>query len=325
MSRMQGKALPKGAQAPNYAGIDVCKDWLDAKLRPSDKAMRLANDASGHKRLSRFMADNGVVLLVMEATGKYHRAAQRSLYANGFAVAVVNPKRARSFAESIGALAKTDEVDASVLAMMGEMLRPDATPPASKALGKMQELVRARQAALADRTAMQNRMGESTCDAVRESLNAVIEAINSAVAKLDAEIAKLIAGDGGLSRRMEILVSIPGVGPVTAASLIADLPELGECDDKAIAALVGVAPFAADSGDFRGQRRIRGGRSALRSTVYMAAVAAARSNPDMKRVYERLKTAGKASKVALTAVMRKLVILANALVKTDRKWTPRTA
>jgi transposase len=209
--------------------------------------------------------------------------------------------------------------------MMGETLRPDATPPASKTLGKMQELVRARQAALADRTAMQNRMGESTCDAVRESLNAVIEAINSAVAKLDAEIAKLIAGDGGLSRRMEILVSIPGVGPVTAASLIADLPELGECDDKAIAALVGVAPFAADSGDFRGQRRIRGGRSALRSTVYMAAVAAARSNPDMKRVYERLKAAGKASKVALTAVMRKLVILANALVKTDRKWTPRTA
>lgn len=234
MSRMQGKALPKGAQAPNYAGIDVCKDWLDAKLRPSDKAMRVANDASGHKRLSRFMADNGVVLIVMEATGKYHRAAPRSLYANGFAVAVVNPKRARSFAESIGALAKTDEVDASVLAMMGETLRPDATPPASKALGKMQELVRARQAALADRTAMQNRMGESTCDAVRESLNAVIEAINSAVAKLDAEIAKLIAGDGGLSRRMEILVSIPGVGPVTAASLIADLPELGECDDKAM-------------------------------------------------------------------------------------------
>jgi transposase len=261
----------------------------------------------------------------MEATGKYHRAAHRSLHDAGVNVAVVNPARARAFAVSVGVLAKTDAVDAGVLALMAETLNPAAAPPATKVIETLQELVHVRQGIIADRTAMQNRKGETSCGVARKCLDDMIDSANDAVEKLDREIAKAIAADEEMSHRMAILTSIPGIGPVAGAALIVDLPELGQCDEKAVAALVGVAPYAVDSGVFKGKRRIRGGRQALRNTLYMAATTACTFNPDMKRFHDRLKAAGKEWKVIATAVIRKLVILANALVKDDRKWEPKYA
>jgi transposase len=306
---MQGKVLPeeRGAQ-PVYVGIDVCKTHLDVHLHPLGRRLKVANARDGIRRLKRLLADHAVALVAMEATARYHRAVQRSLYQAGFAVAVVNPLRARLFAEAAGALAKTDRVDAKMLAILAETLGPRATPPAPEALEALQELVHARSAALAERTALANRLAASHTD--------------GHIARLEAGIARRIAAEPGLARRHQILVSIPGVGPVVAATLLADLPELGAIDRRAVASLAGLAPFADDSGGAQGPRHIRGGRGHVRGALYWAALAAARHDQQLSAFYRRLRANAKKPKVALTAVMRKLVILANTLLKEDRLWTP---
>jgi transposase len=282
-------------------------------LRPSGLILDVKNDAPGRKRLNRFMKDNNVVLTVIEATGKCHRAALRPLHDAGHAVAVVNPGRSRAFAESIGVLAKTDSADAGVLALMAETLKLAPTSPSSRTLETLQELVHFRQGIIADRVAMQNRRGEATCGVMQDRLDDMVKVATTAEKKVDKEIMKVIATDEAMLRRMEILTAIPGIAFVSAAPMIADLPELGQGDDKAVAALVGVAPFAADSGGSRGKRRIRGGRKPLRDTLDMAARAACNSNPDMKRFHDRLKAAGKEWKVIATAVIGKLLIPALAI------------
>ena len=186
----------------------------------------------------------------------------------------------------------------------------------------LQEAVRARQAAMADRTALLNRKGAAVSSVLRDALKRMIEATDDLVAVLDKEIARIVAADDVLARRKTVLSSIPGIGPVAAVALIVDLSEMGDCSGKAASALAGLAPFACDSGGSVGRRSIRGGRSALRMVLYMSAVAAARSNADLRRFYERLRLKGKAAKVALTAVMRKLVVIANTLIKEDRLWRP---
>jgi transposase len=319
---MQGQVQPDGAQPSLYVGIDVCKAHLDVHFHPLGKAMRVMNDRTGMARLKRELAKFPVAKIVMEATGKYHRAAHRSLHAAGLSVAVVNPLRARLFAEAIGALAKTDGIDARVLALIGERLAPDAAAPPSEAMEALQEAVRARQAAMADRAALLNRRGAAVSAILRDALSRLVAAIDEVVAELDAEIARVVASDEVLARRRTILTSIPGIGQVAAIALIVDLSEMGDCSGKAASALAGLAPYACDSGGSVGQRRIRGGRSALRMVLYMSAVSAARSNADLRNFYKRLRLKGKAAKIALTAVMRKLVVLANTLIKEDRLWQP---
>lgn len=323
---MQGKNLPEQTAQPQvYVGCDVCKDRLDVYLHPIGRRLALSNDRDGLKALKRALAGLDVALVVMEATGKYHRRAHRTLAAAGVRVAVVNPLRARLFAEAAGALAKTDGVDAKMLAVMGAALEPRTAAPAPKALEDLAELVRARNAAVAERTALANRLHASRTAFLKAELRRRITAADTHVARLAAEIQKRIAADPAMARRYAILVSIPGFGPAVAAELLVDLAELGRVSAKAAASLAGLAPWPDDSGDRNGPRHIRGGRAHARRALYWAALAAARFNPDLKGFYNRLRSAGKKPKVALVAVMRKLVVLANILLKENRLWKPHHA
>ena len=267
--------------------------------------------------------DLDVEIIVLEATGKFHRRAHRSLADDGFAVAVLNPYRSRKFSDALGELAKTDEIDARVLALAGEALKPDATPPQPKTLQDLQELLLLCNAFKAERTAGRNRLQGLEDGFAKRQLRLQLASLERRTAKLEAEILARIKADPALLHRFEILTSIPGIGPVSAVAMIINLAELGSLDAKKVAALVGVAPMNWDSGTMRGQRRIRGGRASVRTPLYMAALTAAHSNKSsFKPFYQRLVGNGKPAKMALTAVIRKLVILANTLIKENRKWQP---
>ena len=321
---MQGK-VHDDAMAAVYVGIDVCKERLDVYLHPLGERLAVANDAGGWRHLKRRLASLAPALVVMEATSKYHRAVHRRLDAARIPVAVVNPLRARLFAEARGRLGKTDAIDARMLALMAEQLSPDPTVPLSPAAEALQELARARASAVAEKTAIGQRRDIAATAFLRRELAARHEALKRHIARLEAEIDRIIAADPDLTRRREVLLSIPGIGPVTAITLIAGLGELGRCSDKQVASLAGLAPHPKDSGSTQGQRRTGGGRSELRRSLYMAAVAAIRANPDLKAFHQRLTGNGKPFKVAITAVMRKLLILANSLIAQNRTWTPTPA
>jgi transposase len=322
---MQGKIPSVRAGTQVYVGIDVCKAWLDVYLHPIDQSLRVANSKEGIAKLCTVLSDLTAALVIVEATGKLHRLAHSLLSQAGYPVAIINPLRSRRFAEAVGQFAKTDRIDAKLLAFYGACLSPGATAVPAKAVAELQELVLARQAAKADETALKNRLAAAESQVLKRLLKRQIEACARAIAGLEAAIAALLDRDPLLKRRYSILSSIKGVGPVIAATLAACLCELGLLCSGKIAALAGVAPFDDDSGDRRGLRRIKGGRAHVRQALYMAAVSAARCNPDLKAFYERLRTKGKEAKLALTAVMRKLVILANTLIREDRHWTPKHA
>lgn len=322
---MQGKITSVGAGSAVYVGIDVCKAWLDVHLHPTGQSFRVSNSKDGIGSLCKELAGAKVALAVVEATGKLHRLAHLMLSTAGYPVAVVNPLRSRKFAEALGQLAKTDKIDARLLALYGACLSPKATPVPARTLAELQELVLARQAAKADETALKNRHTAAESKVLRRVLQRQLNACAQAIEALDAAIEVLLESDAALKRRYGILTSIKGVGPVVAATLAACLSELGLLPAQKIAALAGVAPFNDDSGDGRGLRRIKGGRAHVRTALYMAAVSAARCNPDLKAFYSRLRAAGKEAKLALTAVMRKLAALANTLIREDRHWTPKHA
>jgi transposase len=320
---MQGKVLSEpNAMPPVYAGIDVCKEWLDVYVHPAGKSFRVANDSGGLRRLKRLLGELAVRRVVMEATSKYHRAAQRSLHEAGLAVAVVNPLRARLFAEACGQLAKTDRIDARLLALMGVALEPAETVPASLAMEALQEIVGVRGAASAERTALINRLATLQSPFLRAELKRRLRMIERHLVRLETETARLISADPALARRHAILVSIPGIGPITATALLVGLAEMGTLNAKQAAMLTGLAPVAHDSGPRQGRRAIKGGRKAVRNVLYMAALSASRYNKDLAAFAARLRNAGKAAKVILVAVMRKLVVMANALIAQDRFWSP---
>ena len=320
---MQGQKSPERSAQPGvYVGVDVCKDWLDVYLHPIGQKLRVSNAPEGLRALKRRIAELPVELIVMEATGKFHRQAHRTLHAAGLAVAVVNPLRARLFAEAVGQLAKTDRLDARMLALMAQTLEPSALAPAPEALEALQELAHARAAAKAEETALSNRRGASQTAFLKAELGRRLKLLAGHVERLDAEIERRLGADPALKRRYDILITIPGVGPVAAVALVVGLPELGACSGKAATLLAGLAPLARDSGAKAGERHIWGGRAFVRTGLYMAAVAAARCNPQLRDDYNRLKDAGKKAKVAITAIMRKLVVLANVLIKEDRPWKP---
>lgn len=321
---MQGKVHAE-AMAAVYVGIDVSKERLDVYLHPLGERLAVANDAGGWRHLARRLARLAPALVVMEATSKYHRSVHRRLHAGAIPVAVVNPLRARLFAEARGRLGKTDLIDARMLALMAEQLAPDPTAPPSRAAEALQELVRARACAVAEKSAAGQRRAAAATAFLRRELARALASLDRHISRLEAEIERIIAADPDLARRQAVLRSIPGIGPVTAATLVADLAELGRCSDKQIASIAGLAPHPRDSGNSQGQRRTGGGRASLRSSLYMAAVAAIRSNPDLKAFHQRLSDKGKPFKVAITAVMRKLLILANSLIAQNRTWSPTAA
>lgn len=323
---MQGKVSPEpNAQTRVYVGIDTCKAWLDAYVHPTGLTFRVPNSCEGLKQLKRRLAGHSVVLIVIEATGKFHRLARRNLHDSGFAVAVIDPLKSRHFAKAIGQLAKTDKVDARMLALYGAMIEPKAKPPASEALEAFQELVRARETLVTQRTAFLNQLGDAKGTFLKQQLRRQIRTLEGSLDKLQKEIVRIVKADPALARRYEILFSIKGIGEVTAIAILANFPEIGTCNAKQSAMIAGLAPIANDSGDRAGQRCIKGGRAPLRTGIYMAAVSAASSNPGLKAFYQRLLAKGKLRMVALTAVMRKLIVLANTLIKEDRLWEPAHA
>jgi len=320
---MQGKVSSNDSAAKQvYVGIDVCKKWLDIAIHPVGHVERFENAAKGHRRLLRWLLEYRVALVVVEATGKLHRGVHRALHEAGMAVAVVNPLRSRLFAVSAGVLAKTDAIDARLLALMAEALRPRQVVPLSDVMESLQELMRIRGTTIAERTGIVNQIGACVCAFVRRELQRRERALSASISRIETEIKRLIDNDARLSARYAIVLSIPGVGPVAAAALVIGLAELGTCTAKQAAMLAGLAPVACDSGDLKGARHIRGGRGEVRCALYMAALSAARHNPQLKVFHDRLIAAGKRPKVALTAVMRKLVALANTLLTANRPWRP---
>lgn len=305
------------------AGIDVAKDTLDVALHPGNQARRFANDRIGHTVLLRWLARTGVQQVVFEATGPYHRALERRLVQIEFAFVKANPRQVRRFAEATGTLAKTDRVDALVLARFGALLQPASRPPRSETIGQLAELMAARRSLVRDRTATTNRAKTITIDLLKRQAAQRLSQITQQIDALDALASAAITDDPVLARRLAILISIPGLGLITAIALIADMPELGQMDAKQAASLAGLAPVARQSGTWRGKSFIRGGRAHLRQALYMPALVAARFNPDLKQSFAALIKAGKPAKVAITAVMRRLVVLANALLRDDRTWTNR--
>ena len=322
---MQGKELSEHVPSEEtYIGIDVCKSHLDVHIHPCDETWRVSNDRCGIAAFLRRLAALPVAvrLVVVEATGKWHRAVHRRLHEAGYDVAVVNPYRSRKLADAMGHLAKTDAIDARTLALFGQALRPRITPPPPKTVAALRELVAARRATVAEASALGNRLMTAEHGLVARQLRARMAMLKRHIQAMAISISNAIEADPAMASLFNILTSIPGVGSVAATTMIAELTELGACSRTQIAALLGVAPMNRDSGAMRGRRIIKGGRAPLRAVLYMAAIAAVRCNPEIKAFYERLKNRGKKPKLALTAVMRKLVILANTLVRENRPWAP---
>ncbi len=322
-SRMQGKVMSEHSAASMVSvGIDVCKDKLDVHILPDGLVLQIDNNKNGFKQLIARLKRHRVSIAVLEATGKYHRSVHLALHDAGYKVAVVNPLRARLFAESMGALAKTGKADAKLLAIFGQTASLAVTAPLPENVEKLRETVRTRDFLTAQKTALSNVLPTAVTAAGAAVLKRQIKATEAGIADLEKAALSLLKSDPAFERRFEILTSIPGIGGITAASLIANCPELGSLDSKAAGMLAGLALIAAESGQHAGVRRIRGGRAALRKGVYMAAIAAARYNPGLINFYDRLTKAGKPAKLAITAVMRKLIVLANTLIREDRLWRP---
>jgi transposase len=322
---MQGKeASEQETKAKSNVGIDVSKDWLDSHALPSGKTLRVPNSKDGIRKLKRWLARFEIALIVIEATGKWHRPLRRSLDAAAIPVAVIDPFRVRMFAKAQGILAKTDRLDARVLASFAAVMTPPRRPPEPEALEELKELVVARASAVDARTALKNQLSAATTVFLQRQLKRRIERSDQDIAAIEREILTRIEADEEMRRRHAILTSIPAFGDIVAANLVASLAELGRCSAKQIGMLAGLAPIANESGNHQGLRVIWGGRSSVRRILYLAALSAARCNPDMKAFYLRRIADGKPVKVALIAVARKLAVLANALVSQDRLWLPHT-
>ena len=305
-------------------GIDISKDHLDVHRLPGDERRRFDNSKAGHKALIRWIGDTPA-RVVYEPTGYYHRALERALAAAGMPIAKVNPRQARRFAEATGNLAKTDALDAAMLTRMGAVLSLEARPVPSAIINDLRDLRTARNALIKDQVAALTRAKAITLPLLKRQNAARLKQIEAQREAVDAEINALIQGDPDLAQRFAILCSIPGIAEVSAAMLLIEMPELGSLNEKQVAALAGLAPIARQSGNWKGKSFIRGGRQQVRQGLYMPALVAIRFNADLKTKYEQLIKAGKAPKQAITAVMRKLIILANALLKKGRQWQLRAA
>jgi transposase len=302
-----------------FVGIDVAKAQLDIALRPTGERWAVTNDETGMAALVARLQAAQPTLIVLEATGGYHRAVVAVLAAAALPLVVINPRQVRDFAKATGQLAKTDVLDARAVAHFAEAVRPAPRPLPDAQTEELRALLARRRQLIAMRTAEQNRL-ENAPRRLRADIEAHIAWLNQRVAALDDDLDTTLRASPVWRERETLYRSVPGIGPVCARTLVLDLPELGTLSRQRIAALVGVAPFNRDSGTLRGTRTTWGGRAHVRATLYMSTLVAVRYNPVLKRFYERLRTAGKVAKVALTACMRKLLTILNAMVKHQKPW-----
>jgi len=306
-----------------WVGIDVAKDELVVAVRPSGHQWTVPQTPAGHRRLARLLTAAQPERVVLEATGGYERALARVLHAAGLPVAVVNPRPVRQFARATGRLAKTDRIDAAVLAHFAEVIRPGVRPPVDAATEEFEALLDRRRQIQEALTAERQRL-PLVPPLIQRRIRAHVRWLEKELAELNRELEDRLQHDPVWRERAAVLQAVPAIGPVCAATLLARLPELGQLSHRQIAALVGVAPFTHDSGHLRGKRRISGGRGEIRRVLYMAALQGARVNPVLRPFYQRLVAAGKPKKVALVACINKLLHLLNAMVTQGRPWTPPT-
>ena len=309
---------------PVFVGIDVAQEHLDVHLLPTGVAFTCPNDPAGIATLVDRLQAAQPTLLVLEATGGYQSLLAAELAAADLPGAVVNPRQPRDFARALGLLAKTDAIDARVLALFAEKVQPRCQTPPSDRQQRLKALVTRRRQLVAMRTAEQNRRPLAT-PPVRKSIDQVVRLFNRQIENLEHDIDGTIRHMPQWREKDDLLQSVPGVGPTTARTLLAALPELGTLSRRQIASLVGLAPFNRDSGHWRGTRSIWGGRADVRCALYMAAVCAIRCNPVIRAFYQRLRAVGKKAKVALVAAMRKLLVTLNAILRTKQPWQPKNA
>jgi transposase len=306
-----------------FVGIDVSKARLDVALSSEEELWQSSNDEAGVRALVARLQSRSIALLIVEATGGYERLVVAALAAAQLPVVVINPRQGRDFAKALGQLAKTDRIDARMLALFAERIRPAVRLLPDEATQELEALLLRRRQLVEMLTAEENRRAQAR-PALRERIQVHIRWLKGEISDVESVLDEAIQASPLWQVREDLLRSVPGVGPVVSRTLLAELPELGRLSHREIAKLVGVAPLNRDSGTQRGRRSIWGGRSSVRCALYMASLAGIRWNPVLRAHYQRLRAAGKAHKVALVACMRKLLVILNALVRTGRPWCPAT-
>ncbi|HIC94111.1 MAG TPA: IS110 family transposase [Anaerolineae bacterium] len=307
-----------------YVGVDLSQTYLDVAVRPGSQQWRESNNSDGVAGLIQQLQDLEPTLVVLEASGGLERPVARALIQAGLLVAVVNPRQVRDFAKSLGRLAKTDTLDAQVLAHFAEATQPEPRPYPDEATEQLHDRLTRRRQLVEMLTAEKNRLKQAPLD-LRARIRAHIDWLEEELSRVTEEIEELQQANADWRQRRALLESTPGVGPVTSATLLGCLPELGRLNRKQIAALVGVAPFNRDSGKGQKKRMVWGGRAQVRAVLYMSTVSAIQCNEVIGAFYRRLRAAGKPAKVALVACMRKLLVILNAMMKHQTSWQPQPA
>ncbi len=306
----------------NCIGIDVAKQNFDLHSLKTGQERRMDNSTDGIRQCVALCNKIRPELIATEATGGYELTLAAALQAEGFAVAVVNPRRIRDFARAAGQIAKTDKLDARIIAQFAATMEPMPTERINENTQKLKALVARRSQLVGLHTAESNRREHADGKEIRRSIAAVLKVIEAQLKTIDRQIKEHIENTPQLRQRSEILDSVPGIGPTTAHMLVTELPELGRLNRRQIAALIGVAPMARDSGTFRGKRMTGGGRKKIRSRLFMPTLVAVRHNPILRAYYNKLLSRGKCKMVALVAVMRKLICILNTMVKNNQEWNP---
>jgi transposase len=315
------EAIPPSPAPDRWAGIDVAKAHLDVATQPGVERWRVARDDAGLVALTAWLRARAPMGIVLEATGGLEVPVVTALVEAGWPVAVIDPRQARDFAKATGRLAKTDALDAAVLAHFGHAIRPEPRPWKDADARALTALIQRRRQVVEMLAAERNRLA-SAHPHIKPDIEATVAWLEQRLKDHDGDLQQRLRASPIWRERDDLLRGVPGIGPVTAATLLAALPELGTLDRRQISALVGVCPFNRDSGQSRGRRMIFGGRAGVRAVLYMATVTASRCNPAIKAFYQRLRQAGKPAKVALTACMRKLLTILNAMLKAKTPWQP---
>lgn len=303
-----------------FGGIDVSKDWLDVHLLASGDQERVENAPDACKALARRLSKLPLVRIVVEATGGYERLIVAELFAAKLPIVVINPRQVRDFAKAVGRLAKTDRIDAEVLARFAAAVRPELRPLPTESEQKLRELLTRRAQLLGMRTMEMNRLKQAHSEKVRDDVESVVAFLNERLQTIDEDLDQFIQQSPAWQEKTDLLKTVPGIGDQTARMLLAELSALGSSSRQQIAALAGVAPMNRDSGSFRGKRTTIGGRTAVRSVLYMATLSATRFNPTIRAHYQHLRKAGKHGKVAIVACMRKLLTILNAMLRDRQPW-----